>query len=336
MLRKWLPWVLKFALSGFIIWFVLRGVDLGAAWERGRSVVPAMFGLALLLCLFQNLIGALRWRVALKALGPAPSFLNAFLMLYMSMFFSLVLPGAVGGDAVRMWTARKSGLTLVHAVNSVILERVATLLGLFFLVTLTEPLLFSRIGDNPAVYVFPVLAVLGVLGVGVLMVLDQLPGRLHRWRLVRAMGYVAGDTRRLFLSPRSSVAVLVFAVLGHVNLSLVVYVLALGLGMGVTFVDCVVLVPPVILIMTIPISIAGWGVREGAMVTAFGFIGIPPEQALALSVLFGLTMTLGTLPGGLIWFFVRGLNGPATVAPEGASLHNGAARPEAWHGDRKG
>lgn len=317
MLKKWLPWVLKLALSGFVIWFVLRGVDLGAAWERGRSVAPAMFALAIVVILFQNVIGSLRWRVALLALGPVPSFLNIFIMLSISMFFSLVLPGAVGGDAVRMWTGRKAGLTLVHAVNSVILERVATLLGLFLLVTLTEPILLDRIGDNPAIYVFPVLTLLGFLGTGFLMVLDRLPSSLHRWRVVRGMTYVAADTRRLFLNFRHAVSVLFFAVLGHVNLSLVVYILALGLGMGVTFIDCVVLVPPVILITTIPISIAGWGVREGAMVTAFAFVGVPPESALALSVLFGLSMTLGILPGGAIWFFSRGGKVPAEADQPG-------------------
>ena len=311
MVKKWLPWVLKFALSGFVIWFVLRGVDLGAAWERGRKVAPAMLALSIAVGGFQFLVAAMRWRMVLKALGPEPPFFNTFLMLYMSMFFSLILPGAVGGDAVRMWAARKSGLTLLHAVNSVILERVATLLGLFALVTLTEPILFSRIGDNPAIYIFPALTLIGFLGTGFLMFLDRLPESLRHWRVVRGLGYLASDTRSVFLKFRYGGWSLFYAVLGHLNLSLVVYILSVGLGMNLTFVDCAVLVPPVILIMTIPISIAGWGVREGAMVTAFGFIGVRPELALALSVLFGLSMTVSTLPGGLIWLFSRKMLTPA-------------------------
>ena len=66
--------------------------------------------------------------------------------------------------------------------------------------------------------------------------------------------------------------------------------------------DCVLLVPPVILITVVPVSIAGWGVREGAMVVAFGFIQVPASAAFALSVLFGLTLAVSSLPGSLLWW----------------------------------
>jgi uncharacterized membrane protein YbhN (UPF0104 family) len=73
----------------------------------------------------------------------------------------------------------------------------------------------------------------------------------------------------------------------------------------VTLVDCLVLVPPVILVATLPISIAGWGAREVAMVTVFGLIGVPSAQATALSVLFGVATLATALPGGLFWLMER-------------------------------
>lgn len=301
MLKRWLPWALKFALSGLLIWYVLRKVDLGAALDQARSVDPAMMALASLLVVGQVVVGALRWRVAMTAVGKALAMVETARVVYIAMFFNLVLPGAVGGDAIRMWKGRRAGLTLVQAVNSVMLERVATVLGLVLLVAATEPLLMDRLGDNPAIYVFPALTAAGILGTLFLMVLDRLPATLQRWKLARALGYLAADTRRLFLKVGHVVPILAYAVLGHLNLSLVVYVLALGLGLQVTFVDCVVLVPPVILATTIPISIAGWGVRESAMVTAFGFIGVAAHSSLVLSVLFGIAVTVASLPGGLVW-----------------------------------
>jgi hypothetical protein len=69
--------------------------------------------------------------------------------------------------------------------------------------------------------------------------------------------------------------------------------------------DCILLVPPVILVTVVPISIAGWGVREGAMVVAFGFIGVPANAAFAVSVLFGLTLAAASLPGSLLWWMSR-------------------------------
>ena len=72
--------------------------------------------------------------------------------------------------------------------------------------------------------------------------------------------------------------------------------------LDVRLLDCILLVPPVILVTVVPISIAGWGVREGAMVVAFGFIGVPASAAFAVSVLFGLTLAAASLPGSLIWW----------------------------------
>jgi uncharacterized membrane protein YbhN (UPF0104 family) len=86
---------------------------------------------------------------------------------------------------------------------------------------------------------------------------------------------------------------------------MVIWALALGLDAPVTLVDCLVLVPPVILVATLPISIAGWGAREVAMVTVFGLIGVPSAQATALSVLFGIATLLIALPGGLLWMIER-------------------------------
>ena len=97
------------------------------------------------------------------------------------------------------------------------------------------------------------------------------------------------------------------------------YVLAAGLEIEISFLDCFFLVPPVILAMTLPISIAGWGVREGAMIVALGLIGVSQESALVLSILFGLGITLAALPGGVIWLFSRNRTVPAMPDGEAES-----------------
>ena len=63
------------------------------------------------------------------------------------------------------------------------------------------------------------------------------------------------------------------------------------------------LAPLVTLVTTVPISVGGWGVREGAMVTALGLVNIPPSVALAVSIQFGLIMLVVGLPGGVLAFF---------------------------------
>ncbi|EPY02342.1 lysylphosphatidylglycerol synthase transmembrane domain-containing protein [Magnetospirillum fulvum] len=284
-----------------MIWFVFSKIDLTSAWAQARTLDPSMLIVALLLGLLQVWLGAFRWWLVLRALKATFTTVQTFIVYYIGVFFAIILPGAVGGDAVRMWTARRSGLSLSASINSVMLERAATVLALVLLVAITQPLLLARVPTIPGSWVFPVLSVLGFIGILVLASLDRLPTSLHHWRVVRGLTHLAGDTRQLFFRPTWGGATLIVAMLGHVNLSLQVYALALGLGLDVSVIDCLVLVPPVILIMTLPISIAGWGVRETAMVAAFGYVGVETHSALVLSVLFGLVCTVTALPGGVVW-----------------------------------
>ena len=56
-----------------------------------------------------------------------------------------------------------------------------------------------------------------------------------------------------------------------------------------------------LLLAMAPVSIAGWGVREGVMVAGLGLLGVNADGALALSVLMGLVVLGISLPGGAAW-----------------------------------
>jgi hypothetical protein len=66
------------------------------------------------------------------------------------------------------------------------------------------------------------------------------------------------------------------------------------------FAQALFVVLPVILVSAVPISIAGWGVRESAMVTAFAYAGLGDGDGLIVSLLRGRKFC-GYALGGLIW-----------------------------------
>ncbi|HXP98147.1 MAG TPA: lysylphosphatidylglycerol synthase transmembrane domain-containing protein [Telmatospirillum sp.] len=301
MIKRWASWAVKIALTVGALWYLQQKVDLGAAWDVGKTMSPLMFVVAFLLQLVQVLICAGRWRLVLRALGAEMPYLQACELFCIGNFFGQILPGAVGGDAVRMWKAHRAGLSLTASVNSVALERVVTVFGLLLLVAASQPLLLNRLEGNFPIWVFPGLTAAGLAGILVLCLLDRSPPSLQHWRLIRGLAQVASDSRRLFFRPAKILPTLIVTVFGHINLALVVYVLAIGLNIDVSVTDCLVLVPPVVLVATLPISMAGWGPREMAMITAFGFIGVSKEHATALSVLFGAVSILISLPGGVFW-----------------------------------
>ena len=152
---------------------------------------------------------------------------------------------------------------------------------------------------------------------------EGLPASLFRWRLLRGLARLSSDARRLFLQPRFALPTIVMSLVNHVGVATVVYLLATALAIDVGVIDCLILVPPVILFSMIPISIAGWGLREGAMITAFGLVAVPSEQAFALSVLFGVVVMAIGIPGGLVWLLSGGGRAQALAVPEAAAAGSG-------------
>jgi hypothetical protein len=80
-----------------------------------------------------------------------------------------------------------------------------------------------------------------------------------------------------------------------------VFLLLRDLGQKVALVTVLFLFPFVQLLSMLPISFAGWGLREGAMVVAFRLAGVPADAALGASILFGLCLFAASLPGLAAW-----------------------------------
>ena len=304
MSKKYIILTLKFLVSGGLIWFLVDGIDLGLASARILDADLQFLSMALVLAVLQIIVSVIRWRVVLEAINGILSFANCFRLYLVGTFFNQALPSAFGGDAVRIYRAYKEGLSLKCSINGVMLERVATILGLILLVILAVPFFIDRVDYKDAKWILAMLGVVsvaGVAGVLVLTRLDRLPPKYFQWSFVSGIGLLAVDARRVFLLPNNAFKAIAWSLLGHINIAFIVYSLGVSIGLEITWFDCMVLMPPVLLVMTLPISIAGWGVREQAMVAAFAIVNVPGEGALALSIMFGLLGLIIGLPGGIVW-----------------------------------
>jgi len=317
-MKTWGLLALKIALSGALIWYFIGKSDLGAAMESLRHVDATTVVAALALFLAQMVLAAWRWSALLRLVGVGKdfSFHEIVRTVWSATFFNTTLVSSVGGDAFRLWTIVRAGNPLGKSVNSIFLDRLAALMALMILIAISLPYVMELVTDEAAILSYALFIATSLAGFAALLHADRLPRRIQHWRLVRGLANLAADTRRLSLHMDNLLPVAALSLLVHILSIFVVYVLARALEIGISFLDCFFLVPPVILAMTLPISIAGWGVREGAMIVALGLIGVSQENALVLSVLFGLGITLAALPGGVIWFFSRNRTVPAMPSSE--------------------
>lgn len=300
---RWL--LLKCAISVALIALLLHNRDLSEIVRGIAAINPFAFVLAVILLAVISLPAALRWQEILRSIGHPISIREAFPIVLIGQFFSQTLPSAIGGDAMRVWEAHRTGMPASGAISSVMIDRAAGLLAMLLLVSALLPLLFAII-DNPVVTAgVMVLLAVGYAGVGAAMLLDRVPSTLLRFRLIRGIARFSQDLRTVLLTPRPAAIVLFFGLICHLGIVAVAYVLARGLGLPIDAKIFLVIVPIANFTTMLPISIGGWGVRESAFVVGFGLVGVAPTDAFVVSVLVGLSNIIVGLAGGPVWLARR-------------------------------
>ena len=231
-----------------------------------------------------------RWQLVVRILGGTAVSLGPLsVFLGHSLLVGQVLPSSVGGDVARtVMLARLTGAAA--AARSVVCDRLLGFASLALLVLPTLPIIAGRMGGL-APFLTLTIAALGTMA-AVALVLAS-PSIIHAvpW-LRRPLATAAGDLRLTLCSGKFSLAAVAVGVGSNLLGVLLIYILGSAIGANLRPLDCLVLVPPALLVSVLPISLGGWGVREGALLAAFSLVQANPAAVAATSVMFGLTTSL--------------------------------------------
>lgn len=308
-MRSFLGLALKIAVSASLLYFALARVNLSVVWQRLSEIQFVWLLPAILILAAQVIIVALRWRRIVLACEPSSSFSlsQSFRYSLIGTFFNQTLPSTIGGDAVRVWLLARDGTGWKIATYSVLIDRFAGVIALALIVVCCLPWSFALIGDPTgrltllAVGIGSVFAGLCFMALGFL----RWPW-LERWWLTGHLVSAARITRQIATSPAALGPIGAYSLFNHILSVTAAWCLAKSAGISLEWVQALLLVPPVFMIATIPLSIAGWGVRESSMIIAFSYAGLPESDGLIVSVLYGAaTFAVGIL-GGITWVLSGG------------------------------
>lgn len=297
--------VLKVAVSAGLIAFAMRNVDSASVMEvlRRAEAGPVVFALVIFTAI--STLHARRWGLVLERLEHALAYAKALRLVLIGYFFNQTLPSTIGGDAYRVWGVYKHGIHAGNAITSVVVDRALALASLLIMIGVEAWWLFDILPDPVARATVLAVVAGGLAGFGVLLALPKFRALLLRWRLSRLLLHVSEGSRAVLARPARAAEFFALTLANYVVMSYVVYILARDIGVSLSMADALVLVPLVTLVSIVPVSIAGWGVRESAMVAALGLVGIAASHAFALSVLYGLVTMASGIPGGLLWLTGR-------------------------------
>jgi uncharacterized membrane protein YbhN (UPF0104 family) len=290
----------KLAITILILWFLWRIADGSKALESIGSAQPVWVMAGLLALTLQTVLSAVRWRITAGQLGLDLSLLYSLREYYLSQLTNQVLPGGVLGDAARAVRTRDQR-GLAAAGQAVIFERLAGQIALFVTMCVAVAITYLRRGglDWPMWTLSPILLVIaiGVAAPILFAVATSLPAPVgpRCSDLARKMGHALAARRVLPAQIGLSIATTLCNLFAFAFCARAVGII---LSPAIIF----AIVPLILLTMLIPVTISGWGLREGAAVALLPLMGASASVSLAASVTFGLTVLVASLPGlFIIW-----------------------------------
>ncbi len=320
-MRKYGGLFLKAAFTVAALAWLLYRIGAATLVESVRNVPGKAIALAATLVALQALLSAIRWHLILHYLGVVIAFARSVQVYWIGLFAAALLPGGVAGDGLRIWVLVRSGTELAPAVNSVLLDRLAALAGLVLLAALGLPYVDDHIAPAHLRLIVAAALLVGLVAAFAVGLWMSVPERWLRFRAIRAMMVLFADFRTLCKSRVRAIDLIGLSVLSLMTGLFAFFVLFRSLGAPVSLIETITLGSLVVLALTLPISLGGWGLREGTMVGLFGIIGIPPATSLAVSVVLGLLATAVSVPGLLFW--VRRRHGPVSADAEVAGRRIG-------------
>ena len=314
---------LKLLVTGGLVYFLVRHLDMVALGAAFISVTPSVYLLAMACFVLSNFLGAVQWFLLLRAQNLSVSFLQALVFYHVGLFFNNVLPGNIGGDAMRIYDIRRLTGESSGGIAATVMDRFIGLLSTSTLALLAFPLIFDG-AEFTAVFIAPTgphlaqlwVPVLGLVWLGLVGVLSVgLSRRLGQLADVTVLRLVPARLRELINHLHNTISIYrqrlgLLAVIWIISFGvqfsriLVYYCAGLALGIDAGLVYFICYQPVAAILAALPISIGGLGVREGVLVTLFGTVGVDREIATAMSLLGYIAGIIASLIGG-ITFVVR-------------------------------
>ncbi len=298
--------ILRVLLVLVILALTLYLVDYRLVGKQLSGMRPGWLALGILLCHTTYWVFAWRWWYLAKRADAAMSYGQSLSDYLLGGLFNQVLPTGLAGPVYRAFRHAKrdcadsTPVGIGRALSIVALDRVSGLAAQAFITLLgTIALAFSY----PWIGLWGTLAVLLTL-IALVTGLRLASRRYEEFESALALAF-RGRTEVLKIG--------ISSLLGVFLLSLAFYCAAQAIALELPFWRVICVSPLILGAMVIPLSIAGWGIREAASGALFLALGTNAAIGVAVSVSFGLMGLLSTSPGLVLWFFVGRDSQPGQV-----------------------
>ncbi len=257
---------------------------------------PAYLGLGILVAVLGVLLSTQLWRLFIPHYHSVP-FHHLLAHYLLGMLLNNFLPGGFGGDAARVVALNRATGETDIAVSTVLMTRLASLwsivlmacaAGLLFTIYQDSNISIQLLVISGCALVITILMTVFLFGSPATALLRHLPSRWVSWW---------ARLREYRSSPANLATSLVYALGIQVCAIFINSFTARALGLSIAAWQLWLCLPMITLVTMLPISLGGFGVREGSYILLLGLTDVPAADALILSLAVYILLTLVTAIG---------------------------------------
>ncbi len=303
--------LLKITVSLSLIFYIIYTYGPYNIIYQIRETNLFYFSIVILITVFNVIISARKWQLLLKAKGEIQSFLHIWKLYYIGTFFNMFLPTNVGGDVVKAHKLSQVSKKSVEAYSSVFMERFTGLIAVIALATISATFYLDDIPTTVAIMIYGVF--LPAILISFFLIsskrfiilfqgfLNRILSTFNPFSLREKSIKMLKSINHYTKKKKSIIYALIISLIFHTLLIFINYLLSLSLGLDISLYFFFIFIPISHILLFLPVSIRGLGVREVIYVYFFTQVGATGAQAVSLSLLVQLIGVISSLIGGSVY-----------------------------------
>jgi glycosyltransferase 2 family protein len=291
----------KFCISITLIVLIFKRADLGKLQDLMLQVQLITWVYPLVFMFIQILLLTQRWQWMINLNEKKIDYMGSLRITVASLIANILFISSVSGVAVKIWLTVRSGFSIIRSICATIADRLLTLLALVILAVIFFQ--FSRHYIEESMF-YSMVTILGGLAVAVSLI-ALLSLRIFKKFIFanRNILHLIVYIRKLFFDKSILFKIIGISIAAQLSYFMAVNSIAFEGDSDITVLGLLSVLPMIALVSSLPISIGGWGVREGAFVYGLGLLGVSTEESFLISIQIGFIGIFSTILASLLALF---------------------------------
>lgn len=299
---------IRLTFTIFIFFYILKIIDINDTFKNlfKINIFIYIISVSLLFIISMNVL-TLKWKYILEKFGIRANFFKLLKLNYFSVFISVIGLGYLVGETFKAFKVIKGVGSKTPYIASIILDRLTGFLTLGMLSS--SYLIFSKTVKYNFLLFTIIIFSISIFGVLFLLFSREIlyfinknifAGKIENLKFLNiTLSYKLFNKK---IPTSFKLLVLAYSVIYHFSLIVSLWLISKSININLSLFQFAWVYALSSMVLLLPITIAGIGVREGSFIVLLGSVGVNAEKAVSLSIYFFFSQLLLGALGGFLEF----------------------------------